>query len=102
MHKSLSNFYSKTGNFILRHSNVQETVDTGFNFTRGKDFSADTNKADAVVAAFKVGLVAFPLGLLLNYLLKQHAWAAYGQSQSSLVHLYRSYTSLHRERCYGQ
>jgi Glycosyl hydrolase family 47 len=38
-------------------------MDTGFNFTRSKDFSADTEKADAVVAAFKVGSVASPPGL---------------------------------------
>jgi len=49
----------QTGNFKIRPFKVQETVDTGFNFTRSKDFSADTDKADAVVAAFK------------------HAWAAY-------------------------
>lgn len=61
MHKSPSNFYSKTGNFKLRPFKVQETVDKGFNFTRSKDFSADTDKADAVVAAFKVGSVASSL-----------------------------------------
>ena len=56
----------KTGNFKLRPSKVQETVDTGFNFTRSKDFSADTDKADAVVAAFKVGLAVSPLGFYTN------------------------------------
>ena len=66
MHKALSNFYPKTGNFKLRPLKVQETVNSAFNFTRSKDFSADTDKMDAVVAAFKVGFVVYPLGILLK------------------------------------
>ena len=48
---------------LRRPSKVQETVDTGVNFTPGKYFSVDTDKAGAVKAAFKVCLVASPLGL---------------------------------------
>lgn len=51
---------------MLRRIQVPKTVDSGFDFKRSENFSADTDKMDAVVAAFKVGQIASSFDLLLK------------------------------------